>query len=138
MHVSHLAAYDAAERERSRRALSWTWAPHECNLLPVEGRRLSAWLGQRTLLFWGDSLTAQHFYSLVMLLGSAVVSLHDRDPSQVGASTVSGAHAAHGQQRRQAADAQEEEHEAEGGQAEVGGGLPEVELPDWCEIDPRP
>ena len=35
------------------------------------------WLGQRTILFWGDSLTGQQFYSLVFLLGSAVDALHD-------------------------------------------------------------
>ena len=33
-----------------------------------------------TLLFWGDSLTAQHYYSLVLLLGAAVVSIRDVAP----------------------------------------------------------
>ena len=43
----------------------------------VDGTGLARWLGQRTILFWGDSLTGQQFYSLVFLLGSAVDALHD-------------------------------------------------------------
>ena len=68
------------ERERSRLALSYTWRPHRCSLQPVRGARFSSWLGARTLLFWGDSLTAQHFFSLVLLLGDAVVSIRDVTP----------------------------------------------------------
>ena len=57
----------ANERLRSAEALSWSWRPDGCRLEPVRG--FSEWLGERTLLFVGDSLTAQHFYSLVWLLG---------------------------------------------------------------------
>ena len=65
------------ERERSRAALSWSWQPAGCRLRKVEGATFSAWLGQRTLLLWGDSLTGQQFYSLVFMLGDAVTSLLD-------------------------------------------------------------
>jgi len=68
-----------AERVRSRRALSWTWQPESCTLPKVDGARFSRWLGPRVLLFWGDSLSTQHFYALVLLLGSSVVSLQDRE-----------------------------------------------------------
>ena len=68
-----------AERERSRRALSWTWQPESCTLPKVDGARFSRWLGPRVLLFWGDSLSTQHFYALVLLVGSSVVSLQDRE-----------------------------------------------------------
>ena len=67
------------ERERVREALSWTWQPDACEMSKVDGGRFSRWLGERTLLFWGDSLTAQHFFSLVFLLGDAVVALRDGD-----------------------------------------------------------
>ena len=65
------------ERERSRAALSWSWQPVGCQLRRVDGAAFSAWLGQRTLLLWGDSLTGQQFYSLVFMLGDAVTSLLD-------------------------------------------------------------
>ena len=65
------------ERERSRAALSWSWQPASCQLRKVEGAAFSGWLGQRTLLLWGDSLTGQQFYSLVFMLGDAVTSLLD-------------------------------------------------------------
>ncbi len=68
-----------AERERSRHALTWTWQPESCTLPKVDGARFSRWLGQRTLLFWGDSLSAQHFYALVLLLGPSVLSLLDHE-----------------------------------------------------------
>ena len=61
------------ERERSRLALSYSWRPKHCTLQAVDGARFSKSLGQRTMLFWGDSLTAQHFYSLVLLLGNDVI-----------------------------------------------------------------
>ena len=65
------------ERERSRAALSWSWQPAGCQLRRVDGAAFSTWLGQRTLLLWGDSLTGQQFYSLVFMLGDAVISLLD-------------------------------------------------------------
>ena len=45
--------------------------------LPVRGDEFDRWLGSRTLVLLGDSLSAQQFYSLVWLLGDAVVSLAD-------------------------------------------------------------
>ena len=72
------------ERERARATLTWSWRPDSCVLSTVDGLRFATWLGQRTMLFIGDSLTAQHFFSLVLLLGSAVVSVTDAvpDPSR--------------------------------------------------------
>ena len=80
-----------AERERSRRTLSYTWRPHGCDLSRVDGSAFSRWLGKRTLLFWGDSLSAQHFYSLVFLLGPTVVALRDREPSAAAAAVAAAA-----------------------------------------------
>ncbi len=74
-----------AERERSRLALSWTWQPERCSLAPLDGRAFSEWLGRRRLLFWGDSLTGQHFYSMVHLLGGAVTSIRDFNQSELSA-----------------------------------------------------
>lgn len=67
------------ERERARATLSWTWQPTTCRLRRVDGAAFSRWLGPRTLLLWGDSLTGQQFYSLVFMLGAAVSSLVDYD-----------------------------------------------------------
>ena len=69
-----------SERERSRAALTWAWQPRECELHAVDGALLSRWLGNRTMLFWGDSLTAQHFFSFVLMLGDAIDSIRDVDP----------------------------------------------------------
>lgn len=69
-----------SERARSRAALSWAWRPRHCELHAVDGALLSRWLGNRTMLFWGDSLTAQHFFSFVLMLGDAVESIRDVDP----------------------------------------------------------
>lgn len=66
-----------AERQRSRAALSWSWQPHRCSMAAFDAERFDEWLGDRLMLFWGDSLTAQHFYSLVLLLGTRVTSLSD-------------------------------------------------------------
>lgn len=69
-----------AERIRARAALTWTWVPQRCALSSIDGARFSQWLGKRTILFWGDSLTAQHFYSLVLMLGRSVRTIRDLDP----------------------------------------------------------
>ena len=60
------------ERERALQALSWTWRPYDCRLEPFDGAAFDKWLGTRTLVIIGDSLTAQLFYSFVLLLGGAV------------------------------------------------------------------
>ena len=62
------------ERERSVQALSWTWRPYDCRLEPFDPAAFDAWLGQRTVVIVGDSLSAQLYYSFVLLLGDAVVS----------------------------------------------------------------
>ena len=43
----------------------------------IDGAAFSAWLGERTLLLWGDSLSAQLYYSLLFLLGTAVATVGD-------------------------------------------------------------
>lgn len=68
------------ERERARLALSYTWRPHKCSMRVVDGMAFSRWLGGRTILFWGDSLTAQHYFSLVLMLGGAVTTIRDVAP----------------------------------------------------------
>eukprot|EP00966_Prymnesium_polylepis_P135284 3127044-Prymnesium_polylepis.2 len=67
----------ATERLRTLQALSWSWRPFKCALSPVSGESFDKWLGARTILFLGDSLTAQAYYSLLWLLGSAVVEQMD-------------------------------------------------------------
>jgi hypothetical protein len=62
----------ATERLRTLQAISWSWRPKRCALAPVDGSALARWLGQRTLLFVGDSLSAQAYYSLLWLLGDEV------------------------------------------------------------------
>ena len=84
--VCHRLSY--AERARSRAALSWTWQPKDCSISTVDSGAFSRWLGPRTLLFWGDSLTAQHFFSMVFMLGDDVISLQDK--SRVTAHAESG------------------------------------------------
>ena len=60
------------ERWRSQLALSWSWRPQLCTFEPVSGADFDRWLGRRTILWLGDSLMAQSFFSLVWLLGSSV------------------------------------------------------------------
>jgi hypothetical protein len=67
----------ATERMRNLQSLSWSWRPKSCALAPVRGEAFDRWLGTRTILFLGDSLSAQQFYSLIWLLGDAVTSLVD-------------------------------------------------------------
>ena len=67
----------ATERMRTLQAISWSWRPKSCALTPVSGEVFDRWLGRRTLLFVGDSLSAQNFYSLIWLLGDAVESHAD-------------------------------------------------------------
>ena len=67
----------ATERLRTLQALSWSWRPKSCALTPVDGAGFERWLGSRTLLFVGDSLNAQTFYSLIWLLGDAIQSITD-------------------------------------------------------------
>eukprot|EP00966_Prymnesium_polylepis_P016414 378332-Prymnesium_polylepis.1 len=61
------------ERQRAQLALSWSWRPYDCRLQRFSAAAFDAWLGPRTVLLIGDSLTAQMYYSLVFLLGSSVV-----------------------------------------------------------------
>lgn len=74
------------ERERAIQALSWTWRPYDCRLEAFDAAKFDAWLGQRTLVLVGDSLTAQLYYSLVFLLGGAVTgSVEHEDGTKRGA-----------------------------------------------------
>lgn len=61
------------ERQRAQQALSWTWRPDSCRMERFDGAAFDRWLGTRSLVLIGDSLTAQLFYSLVFLLGASVV-----------------------------------------------------------------
>ena len=67
----------ATERMRALQALSWSWRPKGCALQPVDGAAFDRWLGQRTLVLVGDSLQAQTYYSLLWLLGDAVLDHKD-------------------------------------------------------------
>eukprot|EP00908_Phaeocystis_cordata_P014321 Transcript_25421.p1 GENE.Transcript_25421~~Transcript_25421.p1 ORF type:complete len:382 (+),score=171.26 Transcript_25421:890-2035(+) len=67
----------ATERLRSLQAISWSWRPYSCALAPVRGEAFDRWLGTRHLLLLGDSLMAQLYYSLVWLLGDAVLEQQD-------------------------------------------------------------
>ena len=67
----------ATERLRTLQALTWSWRPKSCALAPVRGDAFTKWLGGRTVLFVGDSLSAQTYYSLLWLLGEAVESHSD-------------------------------------------------------------
>jgi len=67
----------ATERLRALQAISWSWRPFHCSLAPVSGARFDAWLRKRTILFLGDSLSAQAYYSLIWLLGDYVVEQKD-------------------------------------------------------------
>ena len=67
----------ASERLRVMQALSWSWRPDACTLRPVSGAVFDKWLRGRTLLFLGDSLMAQAYYSLLWLLGDWVVEKSD-------------------------------------------------------------
>lgn len=66
-----------AERARARTYLSYSWQPSSCKMPPLSGASFAAWLRGRTLLLWGDSLSAQVFYSLLHLLGPAVTHVTD-------------------------------------------------------------
>lgn len=61
------------ERERALQALSWTWRPYDCQMDPIDPDVFDSWLGSRTIVIVGDSLSAQLYYSLVFLLGRAIV-----------------------------------------------------------------
>lgn len=63
------------ERERALQALSWTWRPYDCRLEPFDAAAFDAWLGERTIVIVGDSLSAQLYYSFVLLLGDRVVAM---------------------------------------------------------------
>ena len=67
----------ATERLRTLQALSWSWRPFQCALAPVKGDGFDQWLGRRTIVFLGDSLTAQSYYSLLWLIGGVVVEQDD-------------------------------------------------------------
>ena len=60
------------ERERALQALSWTWRPYDCQMDPIDPDVFDSWLGNRTIVIVGDSLSAQLYYSLVFLLGRAI------------------------------------------------------------------
>ena len=52
----------------------------------MRGEAFDRWLGKRSLLFLGDSLQAQTYYSLLWLLGDVVVDHRDligRSPEDV-------------------------------------------------------
>ena len=75
----------ATERLRTMQAISYSWRPKGCALAPVNGEAFDRWLGRRTLLFLGDSLSAQAYYSLVWLLGDSIAShadLHGVTPEE--------------------------------------------------------
>jgi hypothetical protein len=72
----------ATERLRTMQAMSWSWQPRQCALAPVSGVAFDKWLGNRTILFVGDSISAQFYYSLVWLLGDAVVEKKDMRGSE--------------------------------------------------------
>ena len=61
------------ELERAMQTLSWTWRPYDCRFVPFDGTAFDKWLGARSLVLIGDSLTGQLYYSLLFLLGAAVV-----------------------------------------------------------------
>lgn len=85
------------ERERALQALSWTWRPYDCRLEPLDASAFDAWLGSRTILLIGDSLTAQLYYSLVLLLGDAVVKrVEHAAPRSNVTKNVTAQHADHG------------------------------------------
>ena len=63
------------ELTRTQAALSWSWQPHACHMVPVDGNGFDSWLGRRTILLLGDSIMGQLFYSLVFLLGRAVAHI---------------------------------------------------------------
>lgn len=67
----------ATERLRALQAITWSWRPYKCALAPVSGAQFDAWLGNRTVLFLGDSLSAQAYYSLIWLLGDHVTGQKD-------------------------------------------------------------
>ena len=67
----------ATERLRTLQALSWSWRPYSCAMRPIDGAAFDAWLGKRTLLFLGDSLNAQMYYSLSWLLGDSIAEHKD-------------------------------------------------------------
>ncbi|KAL1522290.1 hypothetical protein AB1Y20_017911 [Prymnesium parvum] len=74
------------ERMRAQLALSWTWRPYDCQMRRFTARGFDEWLGKRTLLLLGDSLTAQMYYSLLFLLGPAVLrQLEHHDGMKGGA-----------------------------------------------------
>tara|TARA_B110001452_G_scaffold79435_1_gene64948 strand:+ start:2185 stop:2424 length:240 start_codon:yes stop_codon:yes gene_type:complete len=59
-------------------AITWSWRPYSCALSPVRGEVFDRWLGKRNLLFLGDSLTAQAYYSFVWLLGDSLLEQQAR------------------------------------------------------------
>lgn len=61
------------ERERSQLALSWTWRPYDCRMASFDAHAFDRWLGRRTIVIIGDSLSAQMYFSLVFMLGTVVV-----------------------------------------------------------------
>lgn len=65
----------ASELSRTQAALSWNWQPRNCHLASVDGSQFDAWLGTRLVLFVGESLMGQLFYSLLFLLGPAVAHI---------------------------------------------------------------
>lgn len=90
------------ERERALQALSWTWRPYDCRLEPFHASAFDAWLGNRTVVIVGDSLSAQLYYSIVLLLGNAVVETVEhadgmRRTTPVAKSGAAASSTAHGQ-----------------------------------------
>jgi len=75
----------ATERLRTMQAMSWSWQPRQCALAPVRGDAFDRWLGNRTILFVGDSLSTQSYYSLLWLLGDTVVEKKDMHGSKAHA-----------------------------------------------------
>lgn len=73
----------ASERARAREALSWAWAPRHCRLRPVDGAEFGRWLAGRVLLVWGDSLSAQAYFSMLFMLGTEVEDVRDLSPQEL-------------------------------------------------------
>lgn len=67
----------ATERLRALQTITWSWRPFSCAMRPVRGEEFDRWLGARTILFLGDSLNAQAYYSLIWLLGDFVIEQKD-------------------------------------------------------------
>ena len=62
---------------RTSEALTYAWTPQLCQMHALDPYDFDRWLGRRVILFLGDSLTAQHYFSLKFMLGDMVVEQVD-------------------------------------------------------------